>query len=127
MRVLLLSSFLYLLGVVLVLYFKPLLMFDKDGIWKEFGFSDSKKHSWFAFWLFCIVWAMLSFCIINFFFGTTKKTKVYNTQVYNTQVGNTAKPGYYVLDKEGSTQEGTAAIPRYVYLGPNIPTDNRDE
>ena len=94
-------------------------MFDENGIWKEFGFSNSEKHSWFPFWLFCILWAFISFFIMNYFFGTTKKVKV-----SNTQPGNSAKPGYYVLDKEGTMKEG---FPRYVYLGSNIPTDNRDE
>ena len=96
-------------------------MFDKKGNWKEFGFTNSQTHTWFPFWLFCIVWAFISFFTMNYFFGSsTKKTKVSN----NTQAGNSAKPGYYVLDKEGSEREG---FPRYVYLGPNIPTDNRDE
>jgi hypothetical protein len=116
MRVLLLSCFLYLLGVVLVLYIKPELMFDKHGTWKEFGFSNSKFHTWFPFWLFCILWGFISFFIMNYFFSSTSK-KI----VSNVEAGNTAKPGYYVLDKEGSEREG---FPRYVYLGPNLASDN---
>ena len=42
----------------------------------------------------------------------------------NIKPGNDAKPGYYMLDKEGSEREG---FPKYVYLGPNMPSDNRDE
>jgi ammonia channel protein AmtB len=116
MRVLLLSCFLYLLGVVLVLYLKPELMFNKKGVWKEFGFSNSESHTWFPFWLFCILWAFISFFIMNYLFGTTSSKKV-----KNMEPGNSAKPGYYVLDREGSEREG---FPRYVYLGANIPSDN---
>lgn len=123
MKVILLSTLLYLLGVVLVLYFKPEFMFDKKGTWKEFGFTNNDSHTWFPFWLFCLVWAFFSFFVVNFVYGSkSKKSK--NTTVANTQPGEVAKPGYYVLDKEGSQREG---FPRYVYLGPNMPSDSRDE
>jgi hypothetical protein len=65
---LLVSCFIYLLGVVLVLYFKPSLMFDDDGVWKEFSLSQDDKHTWFPFWLFCILWAILSYSIVSFVF-----------------------------------------------------------
>jgi hypothetical protein len=118
MRVLLLSCFLYLLGVVLILYIKPELMFDKKGVWKEFGFSKSENHTWFPFWLFCILWAFISYFIMNYIFGSNGGKESTNS---NIQPGNSAKPGYYVLDREGSEREG---FPRYVYLGANIPSDN---
>ena len=60
---LLLTCFFYLLGVVIILYFKPELMFDKDGAWKEFGLTLNEKHTWFPFWLFAILWAMISYAI----------------------------------------------------------------
>ena len=124
MKVLLLSCFLYLLGVVLVLYIKPEIMFDEKDEWKEFGFTTSNRHTWFPFWLFCILWAFISFFIMNYLFGTSTSTKIKNCNNSNVQPGNSAKSGYYVLDKESSEREG---FPRYVYLGPNMPTDNRDE
>jgi hypothetical protein len=74
MRVILLSCLLYLLGVVLILYLKPTLMFDKKGIWKEFGFTNDETHTWFPFWLFCILWAFISFFIVNFIFGEKQKS-----------------------------------------------------
>ncbi len=43
-------------------------MFDEDGNWKEFGII-SKAHTIFPFWLFCIVWAVVSYCITLFFVG----------------------------------------------------------
>ena len=64
MRVLLFSSLLYLLGVAAVLFFKPQLMFHLDGRWKEFG-TGSDDKTLFPFWLFCIVWAIVSYGIIS--------------------------------------------------------------
>ena len=115
-RVILLSSLLYLIGVVLVLYLKPSIMFDSKGVWKEFGFDNNNSHTWFPFWLFCILWSIVSFFIINFLFGTKS--------ISTNTVTEVAKPGYYVLDKKNSIKEG---FPRYVYLGANMPSDNRDE
>ncbi len=57
-----LSAVLYLLGVAALLLFRPALMFRKDGSWKEFG-TLSDEHSIFPFWLFCIVWAIVSYLI----------------------------------------------------------------
>lgn len=68
MRTLLLAAILYLIGVVIILLLRPRLMFDEDGNWKEFGIL-SKAHSVFPFWLFCIVWAVLSYCITLFVLG----------------------------------------------------------
>jgi hypothetical protein len=68
MRTLLLAAILYLIGVVIVLLLRPRIMFDEDGNWKEFGIV-SKAHTVFPFWLFCIVWAVLSYCITLFFIG----------------------------------------------------------
>jgi hypothetical protein len=68
MRTLLLAAILYLIGVVIVLLLRPRTMFDEDGDWREFGIV-SKAHTVFPFWLFCIVWAVLSYCITLFFMG----------------------------------------------------------
>ena len=117
MRVLILSTFIYLLGVVAILYTKPSFMFDTSGNWKEFAFKNTEKHTWFPFWLFCIVWAVLSFFIISFLFGSKGNSvniKTSNNTTYTMQ------PGYYMLDKQGSKKEG---MPKYVYLG----TDNPEE
>lgn len=57
-----LSAVLYLSGVAGLLLFRPKLMFKKDGSWKEFG-TVSDEHSIFPFWLFCIVWAIVSYLV----------------------------------------------------------------
>lgn len=110
MKLFLISSFIYLIGVVLVLYFKPKLMFDEKGNWKEFGFVQNQKYTWFPFWLFCILWAVLSFALINLMLRT-KPPKVKSSC-------DTMKPGYYVLDKEKTLEQG---FPKYMYLGPEVP------
>ena len=63
MRVLLFSSLLYLLGVAIVLFFRPQLMFHMDGRWKEFG-TGSDDKTLFPLWLFCIVWAVVSYGLV---------------------------------------------------------------
>ena len=40
-------------------------MFTKDGGWKEFGLGRSKhKYTWMPFWLFAILWAVVSYIIV---------------------------------------------------------------
>ena len=85
-------------------------MFDEKGNWKEFGFLQNEKYTWFPFWLFCILWAVLSFAFINLFFRS-KRMKGKNSC-------DTMKPGYYVLDKEKTLEQG---FPKYMYLGPEVP------
>jgi hypothetical protein len=65
MRLLLYSGILYLAGVAIILALKPALMFRDDGGWKEFGIGrNPDKYTWFPFWFFVIVWAIVSYCII---------------------------------------------------------------
>lgn len=125
MRVLLLAVILYLLSVVAVLYAKPSLMFREDGTWKEFGLHGSDQHTPFPFWLFCIVAALVSYAASQFLYasagGVVADKEVQETiptpltlpKRANTIV-ETLKPGYYVLNREGSAAEG---VPRYIYIG----------
>jgi len=62
MRTLLLSGILYLIGIIIVLFLRPALMFNEKGEWKEFGLISS-EHTVFPFWMFCLVWAVLSYII----------------------------------------------------------------
>ena len=102
-------------------------MFDENGVWKEFGFSGP-NHTWFPFWLFCIIWAIVSYASVNFFLGeNTSVSIVSNSKNSVRKRGNSVveiqhevevmKPGYYALDKETTTKEG---FPKYVYLGPKV-------
>lgn len=57
---------LYVLGIAVVLYLRPSLMFkdgnDSQSIWKEFGLGSSDR-TLFPFWLFTIVWAISSYAL----------------------------------------------------------------
>lgn len=126
MRVLLLSALLYLTGVVLVLYLKPTLMFYEDGRWKEFGLTNNEKYSVFPFWLFCTVWALVSYGIIKVFFGKqTRNSPTSSPSFFPTSLFDTSpkemKAGYYVLDRNAMGIDG---IPRYVFIGDVPPSSN---
>jgi hypothetical protein len=60
-----LAGGLYLVGVAVILVIKPSFMFTPDGNWKEFGIGQSElRYTTFPFWLFCIVWAVISYTIV---------------------------------------------------------------
>jgi hypothetical protein len=147
MRVLLYSGLLYLLGVSIVLALKPTLMFTEDGGWKEFGIGrDPERYTWLPVWMFVLFWAVLSFFIVQAIgsFGvlpgvevgapqpapqvTQPAQQVTQPAQQVTQPAQQApqpvpqpapqmKPGYYMLNTEGTAAEG---IPRYVYIGPKL-------
>lgn len=50
-------------GVATVLVFRPALMFRESGTWKEFGLATTGTYTVFPFWMFTIVWAVLSYCL----------------------------------------------------------------
>jgi hypothetical protein len=134
MKQLLWSGLLYLIGVATLLVTKPSLMFTEDGQWKEFGIGrDSRYYTWMPFWLFAIMWAILSYLIVNTVFGQESVNIAANTtsipvtavesmsEVISTpkpKKANEMKPGYYVLDAEATTKRG---FPKYIYLGPEAP------
>ena len=56
---------LYVLGIAVVLYIRPRLMFQDDrGVWKEFGLGTTDR-TLFPFWLFTIVWAIISYALAS--------------------------------------------------------------
>ena len=65
MKILLYSGLLYLAGVAIILILQPSLMFTEEGVWKEFGIGrNPDRYTWLPFWLFAIVWALLSYIIM---------------------------------------------------------------
>lgn len=65
MKLLLYSGLLYLTGVAIVMVVRPALMFRPDGTWKEFGIGRNPAYyTWLPFWLFAIVWAILSYLFV---------------------------------------------------------------
>lgn len=110
-----------------MLYLRPQLMFTSDGVWKEFGIGKNPElYTWFPFWLFCILWAFVSYFLVVLFTPAeywvnqievsspaagAKKSSPYRRMKHIDKV----KPGYYMLNTEGSGIEG---VPKYIYLGP---------
>ncbi len=134
MKLLFLAGIVYLTGVAIVLYVRPQLMFTEEGVWKEFGIGkDRDMHTWFPFWLFCIVYAFLSYFLVVLL--TPTEYWISNIEVSSPAVGSKkssphrrvkyvekAKPGYYMLNTEGTGIEG---VPKYIYLGPAPPADGQ--
>ena len=133
MKVLLLSCLIYLIGITVVLYFKPKLMFQDNGNWKEFGLSNDTKHTWFPFWLYCIASAFISYALSYFIYSLvdTKVDEVdadANVEIPKMKTKSSRKSnpsemksGYYVLDKEAYESKG---IPKYIFLGSDVPDNN---
>ena len=95
-------------------------MFNEDGSWKEFGLYNSDKYTWFPVWLFCIVWAIVSYGIVKFTVGYSNISEEVPTQAMAMASGKkNLKPGYYVLNQNALESEG---VPRYVYIGEEPPT-----
>lgn len=143
MKRLIYSGLLYLAGVSTVLYLKPELMFNKDGEWKEFGLGRNyEKYTWMPFWLFTIIWAMLSYLLV---LSMTSSSSSSSSSFLSSDVSianeliepenislkslapsikkrpnhsNEMKNGYYLLDANETAKKG---IPKYIYLGPEAP------
>ena len=138
---LLTAGLLYLVGIASVLAFKPYFMFTDDGIWKEFGIGrNPKTHTWMPFWLFAILWALISYIIVVLFFSifggkTSKKGEIEVIQTLeeigpddmqkeivskSKRARSASLPdGYYVLNRKAT--EASGGIPKYVYLGKGLP------
>ena len=143
MRTLLFSMILYLTGIAVVLFFRPSLMFHRDGRWKEFGIGDLDGGTVFPFWLFCVVWAVVSYIITYLITGSPMVNNVSaNVAANSVALAPLAplrnsfmesgpgpesesgpeppmKSGYYRLNTAGSKK----GVPRYVYVGPDEPED----
>ena len=125
MRRLVVAGLVYLTGIAVVLLIKPQFMFREDGRWKEFGIGrDPTNFTHMPFWLFTIIWSILSYVIVVFFEESTMESTPTSRPRFNNRNVRQASPvqemvpGYYMLN-EGST--GRDGVPRYVYLGPEEP------
>lgn len=122
-------------------------MFTKDGDWKEFGLGRNKdKYTWMPFWLFAVMWAMISYVIVlviasNTGLGGVKNNADISLSAEEIEPENVSmkpmtpiaslngpakkkvstnemKSGYYILDTNETMKRG---IPKYIYLGPETP------
>ena len=92
----------------------------------------------FPLWMFCIVWAVITYGIGRFFFGDIAVTpKVEDVVRAASAASLTAaipsnpsgpqeqsKPGYYKLNTKVLRKKG---IPMYVYVGEDAPSDLEDD
>ena len=133
MKLLLYAGLLYLAGISLLILLQPSLVFREDGSWKEFGVGrDADHYTWMPFWLFAILWALLSYMIIllvasmNLLPGVQTIEEVNSEEMLgslsprmkNKVAAAMDQEGYYMLDAE-ATGKGA---PKYVYLGPAPPS-----
>jgi hypothetical protein len=133
MKLLLYAGLLYLAGVATLLLLQPKLVFREDGSWKEFGVGRDPDHfTWLPFWLFAILWAMLSYMMILFFAGANLLPGIKTVTEEQVDLNalsprkrakvlsglDEAEPGYYMLNVDASKKNG---VPKYVYLGPAAP------
>jgi hypothetical protein len=142
MKWLVAAGILYLTGIAIILALKPSFMFTEDGVWKEFGIGrNPNTHTWLPFWLFAVLWALVSYIVIVLLFSIFggKSSKKGEIEVIQTlqEIGpedmdvdivkktrkransTSLADGYYVLNRKAT--EAAGGIPKYVYLGRGLP------
>jgi hypothetical protein len=133
MWVLIWSGLLYIAGVTILLVWRPSLMFDEEGQWKEFRIGgDKSKYTWMPVWLALLLWALFCFIIVSLIFRKNASTPGNSrtivddidepleevVQVRKRRGRRVALPaGYYIIDKEANNRTGT---PHYVYIGETL-------
>jgi hypothetical protein len=133
---LLIAVILYLLGVGIVLYIRPTIMFRPGGVWREFGLSDSEHHTLFPFWMFALVWAILSYAIatcVILLSGSVAAPPSDGIEIFSepaiepvSSVASSVapvpptppQPGYYILNPDRINSSGA----NYIYYGSEPPT-----
>ena len=135
MKLLLYAGLVYLAGVSLLILLQPSLVFREDGTWKEFGVGRNSDHyTWMPFWLFAILWALISYLIVLMVAGANMLPGITAIEDVSVNTGEELaeslsprvkkrvfasmdQEGYYMLNTE-ATGKGA---PKYVYLGPAPP------
>ena len=113
----LIAGIVYLIGISIVLAIRPSYMFTPDGLWKEFGIEKGDEYTLCPFWLFCIVWALVSYFLVIAVYKDEDELSVVNTQKNMSHPVELPK-GYYVLNNKATRLAG---VPKYVYLGEEAP------
>ena len=146
MHVLFLALTIYLIGTTVVLYLRPSVMFHPGGTWKEFSLNPDPNHTYMPFWLFSILWALLSYLIATFLqrrmIGEPQETVDFEpievnepapatveqdindfadveAEPISKNMGlNKTRNGYYVLNTQKYSRN---QVPMYVYYGDSPP------
>ena len=140
MTVLWLAFGIYIVGIASVLYFRPTTMFRPGaGTWKEFGLNSTGNYTVFPFWMFTMVWAMLSYVFATvgaIFVASLALPRNVRENVTISPISYAAppappalppalpnissampqSPGYYILD------QSINGVPKYIYFGTEPPT-----
>jgi len=128
MKLLLYAGLLYLIGIAVVLVLQPPIMFREDGVWKEFGVGRaSTRYTWMPFWLFSILWAVLSYMLMMLLASSNMlpgiqayqeleaaPMEMNRRQTKRAFGTDEVRPGYYILNPD-------ATGPKYIFLGEEIP------
>jgi len=132
MWVLMWSGLLYIAGVTTLLMWRPSLMFDEEGQWKEFRIGgDRSKYTWMPVWLALLLWALFCFAIVSLIMRKKTPSSAPGRNIINdmddiedvVQIRKrrgrrvALPPGYYVLDRDANNRTGT---PHYVYIGEEL-------
>lgn len=113
------ACLLYLFGIGVVLYIRPSSMFRPGGVWREFGLSDSKQSTLFPFWMFALVWALISYALATcFMIGTSSLTNSSPGLELFSHPTPVKQPGYYIINPNQVNSSGA----NYVYYGPHPPS-----
>jgi len=147
MEQLIIAGLLYLSVIAIVLTIKPSFMFTEDGVWKEFGIGrNPNTHTWLPFWLFAILWALISYILVTILLSFRKSTpsllpeevaendqliELTNEDIMPVKPSKgrarargrpTELPnGYYILNSEATDAAG--GIPKYIFLGKGVPEE----
>jgi hypothetical protein len=126
----------YIIGIAIVLFIRPTIMFSASG-WKEFGLANTANYTVFPFWMFSIAWAVVSYAVASLF-TLTVASRVVSSAENDTNVNlnsiatpvskvqadvNTSPassptlPGYYILQ-----ESSTGGPSKYIYYGSKPPT-----
>ena len=111
-------------------------MFHENGQWKDFGVNNTET-TLFPIWMFCIVWAIVSYLFVQLVFSSKGEKVAYTAtavsltskvaeEIYNTKaptLTENSKSGYYKLDESTMKKRG---VPRYIYIGEEAPSDLDD-
>lgn len=144
MSVLWIAFGIYIVGIAVVLYLRPSIMFQPGGgTWKEFGLANTGNYTVFPFWMFTLLWAIVSYALatlVSLFVASIalqpsaasepdvglipasqmapKRARVPRPPKVAApalEVAPPEVPGYYVLESP------SGQLPRYVYYGTEPP------
>ncbi len=112
----------YIVGVAIVLYIRPRTMFRENGLWREFGLATETEQTIFPFWMFAMIWAILSYALANLisiFFASVALSSTGTTPATST-LSNTSN----ITPPNASFLQPISGHPNMPMAAPMAPTMN---